>query len=73
MTFYFHHKGYELGFVSQKRYDKLCETTEHLENSKNQLKSISKSLTTWRKELEIETYSNNSAGLKTLVQTLMSQ
>lgn len=41
-------KGYEMKLVSQKRYDRMCETKERMKKAIECLKSLKQSTTTWR-------------------------
>lgn len=56
--------GYEMGLVSQKRYDKMCETKERMGKAVKQLDSISQSVTDWRKQLQTNTHFKQSTGRK---------
>lgn len=52
--------GYEMGLVSQKRYDKMCETKERMEKAVQQLNSTSRSIVDWRNEFGINISNNLS-------------
>lgn len=53
-------KGYDIGLVSQMRYDRMCETKERVEKSIAQLKSIEKNTTEWRQLLNIDKTRSNA-------------
>lgn len=44
-------KGYQMGLVSKKRYEHMCETKERMEKAIKTLNSIRKSTTEWRELL----------------------
>lgn len=44
-------KGYDMGLVSQKRYDRMCETKDRMEKAKQCLQSITESVNKFRKAL----------------------
>ncbi|XP_054156180.1 protein MTO1 homolog, mitochondrial-like [Oppia nitens] len=66
----FTQRGYEMGFVSQQRYDRFCQTRQIIDESKEFLQSISKPLSKWRQELGINLDNNRNNSLKTAFQVL---
>lgn len=44
-------KGYKMGLVSEKRFDRMCETRERIEKTMSILKTIRKSTSEWREQL----------------------
>lgn len=44
-------KGYEMGLVSKKRYDHMCESKERMGKAIESLKSIRRSTSDWREQL----------------------
>ncbi|CAG2100709.1 unnamed protein product [Medioppia subpectinata] len=54
-------KGYEMGFVSQKRFDNFCDIRKQLNESEEFLKSIRNPLNKWRKQLGIDCDSKSNS------------
>lgn len=46
--------GYEMGLVSQERYDRFCETKERLNKANKQLISLEANTTDWRNRLGVK-------------------
>lgn len=46
--------GYDMGLVSKKRYDHMCETKDRLNRAKKELHSIVQNTVDWRELLNIE-------------------
>lgn len=64
-------KGYQMGLVSQFRYDHMCDIREQLQRGIEQLKSISLNTTQWRKQLNVE--ATRSHGVKSAYKMLSSE
>lgn len=47
-------KGYQMGVVSKKRYDRMCETKDRIQRGITTLQSIRMSTSEWREKLGIE-------------------
>lgn len=60
--------GYDMGLVSKKRYDHMCETRDHIKRAKQELHSISQNTVNWREQLGIE--KTRSQALKTALEIL---